>query len=81
MNFTFHYSIPTHTCQLSRVSLDCPGILAFVQGSRDLVHLTRDFGILECMVVVLQRVYNICLVFGYMYSAIFLQFETCNNYS
>ena len=22
----------------------------------------------------------ICLVFGYMYSAIFLQFATCNNY-
>ena len=48
------------------------GIWAFVQGSRDLVHLSRDFGIFECMVMVL---------FGYMYNAIFLQFATCNNCS
>ena len=46
-----------HTCQPSRVSLDCLGIWAFVQGSRDLVHLSRDFGIFECMVMVLQRVH------------------------
>ena len=41
-----------------QVSLDCPGIWAFVQGSRDLVHLSRDFG---CMVMVLQRVYDYML--------------------
>ena len=38
----FIIQLQCHTCQPSRVSLDCPGIWTFV---RDLVHLSRDFGI------------------------------------
>ena len=52
------------TVQGNRVSLDCPGIF---QGSRDLVHLSRDFGIFECMVMDVLSLWlhvqcNICSV-------------------
>ena len=60
------------TVQGSRVSLDCPGICAFVQGSRDLVHLSRDFGV---FVMVLQRVYGFLWLHVQCY-ILFLQFAT-----